>query len=105
MIVFRHSVNNFKNLELICEGHAGKVGESLPCAAASALMAAAVEAMKKRNPPRLRIEIDDGYCRIACEYNIHTAEIAMVTICGFEWLAEQAPEDVKCERISAKKKN
>ena len=105
MIVFRHSVNNFKNLEMICEGHAGKVGESLPCAAASALMAAAVESLKKRNPPRLRIETGDGYCRIFCEYNTHTAEIAMVTICGFEWLAEQAPEDVKCERVSAKKKN
>lgn len=104
MIVFRHQVTDWSNLFLECSGHAGEIGSSLPCAAASALMAAAVEAMQKRNPPRLRITTGDGYCRICCEYNTHTAEIAMVTICGFEWLRDQCPEDVDCERISAPKK-
>lgn len=103
MIEFTHTVNNFSNLELLCEGHAGVKGTSLSCAAASALMAAASAAMEKRNPPRLLIETRDGYCRIICEYNTHTAEIAMVTICGFEWLAKQAPEEVTCRRKSAGK--
>lgn len=102
MIRFRHGVSNFENLALICEGHSGVKGESLPCAAASALMAAACEALRRRNPKRLEIETEDGVCRIRCAYDQHTAEIAMTVICGFEWLSEQAPEDVSCERISSR---
>lgn len=102
MIRFTHRVTNFQNLELMCDGHSGEKGSSLPCAAASALIAAACEALRKRNPPRLRIETEDGSCHIWCEYNQHTAEIAMTVICGFEWLAAQAPEDVSCERMRSR---
>ena len=106
MIVFTHRVTDWKNLLLDCSGHSGEIGTSLPCAAASALMAAAVNAMEMRHPPRLEITCEEGHVRIRCEYNQHTAEIAMTTICGFEWLAQQAPGEVRCERManSPKKK-
>ena len=104
MITFRHQVTDFDNLLLECSGHAGERGTSLPCAAASALMAAAVRAVKLRNPPRLTITTDDGLVRIRCKYTRETAEIAMTVICGFEWLAGQVPEDVKCERVRSPKK-
>lgn len=95
MIVFKHGANDFKNLRLECEGEAP--------VSASVLMSAAERALKLRNTPRLNVEKRDGYMLIRCEYNQHTAEIAMMTICGFEWLAEQAPDEVKVERISSKR--
>ena len=99
MIVFRHCVTGFGNITLECEGHSGEAGTSLPCAAASALMAAAAEAMRRRNPPRLKITTGGGLVELHCKYDIYTAEIAMVTVCGFEWLAKQAPGEVVCERF------
>ena len=95
MITFRHGANDFRNLRLECEGEAS--------VSAAALMAAAERALRLRNTPRLNVEKRDGYTLIRCEYNQHTAEIAMMTICGFEWLAEQMPDEVKVERISSKR--
>ena len=99
MIVFRHGANDFKNLRMECSGTAA----SETNAAASALMKAAIEALRRRNPPRLDIQADVDRITVKCEYNQHTAEIAMVVICGFEWLAKQLPDEVKVERIHSKK--
>lgn len=104
MIVFKHCVTDWSNLLLECSGHYGERGSSLPCAAASALMASALRALQLRKAPRLEAETADGHVKIRCKYTRETAEIAMVTICGFQWLAEQAPDAVKCERIRAPKK-
>ena len=98
MITFRHGANDFKNLMLECSG---EVPAELS-ASAAALMAAAEQALRLRNTPRLNIETRDKYMKIRCEYNQHTAEIAMMTICGFEWLAEQMPEEVKVERVHSR---
>lgn len=99
MIVFRHGASEFKNLRLECDGTASDMASH----AASVLMAAAIGAMQMRNPPRLDIQTSVNCIKIKCEYNIHTAEIAMTTISGFEWLAKQLPDEVKVERIHSKK--
>lgn len=98
MITFRHGVNQFTTLRMECEGTA----DGIAYAAAAALMNAAKEALKLRHPPRLEISASPESVRIRCEYNQQTAEIALVTICGFQWLAEQQPDAVKVERISSK---
>ena len=99
MIVFRHQVTNFGNIQMVCEGHAGQRGESLPCAAASALMAAIVGALQRIETPTLRLETTarEGHVSVRCKLTPETAAMARVTIAGFTWLAEQAPEDVRCE--------
>lgn len=99
MITFKYRVTNFDNLMMECSGHSGEAGTSLECAGASALMAAAVEAVKVRRPPRLYIDMEEGLVRIRCAYNRETAEIANVIVCGFRWLAETSPEKVAVERL------
>ena len=99
MIVFRHGASEFKNLRMECSGNAS----SETAAAAAVLIKAAIEALRRRNPPRLDRQADVDRITVKCEYNQHTAEIAMVIICGFEWLAEQCPDEVKVERISSKR--
>lgn len=99
MIVFRHKVTNFETLMMECSGHSGTVGESLECAAASALMAAAIRALSMRDPKRIQVETGDGLARVRCRYDQKTSEIMNMTVCGFEWLAEQAPGKVRCERL------
>lgn len=99
MITFRHGVSNFENMVLECSGNASDKASS----AASALMAAAIGAIKSRKTPRYVEQVEDGYVKIRCAYNQHTAEVANTVICGFDWLAEQVPDEVKVERISSKK--
>lgn len=99
MITFKYRVTNFENLMMECSGHSGEAGTSLECAGASALMAAAVEAVKVRHPPRLDIDMEEGLVRIRCAYNRETAEIANVIVCGFRWLADTSPGEVTVERL------
>lgn len=95
MIVFRHGATNFSNLILECGGDAMR-----PISfTAWVLMETAKRAIKASNPKRL--DITDG--KIRCEYNQQTAHIAHTIICGFECLAEKAPDAVKVERISSRK--
>ena len=98
MIVFRHGVSDFKNLRMECEGLA--TGTAL--ASVSTLLNAVIDALKRRNPAKLKIE-ENQDIHIRCEYNQHTAEIMMVAICGFEWLKKQFPDDIKVERLSSRK--
>lgn len=100
MITFKYQVTNFDNLMMECSGHSGEHGASLECAAASTLMAAALETLQARKPKRLRIDTGDGLVRIRCAYNQQTAEIANVIITGFRWLADAAePGTVTVERV------
>lgn len=99
MITFRHGVSNFENMMLECSGTASDKAS----AAASALMAAAIGAIKSRKTPRYNEQVKDNYIKICCAYNLNTAEIANTAICGFNWLADLLPDEVRVERISSKK--
>lgn len=101
MITFRHGVTNFKNMTLECCG----ISSPKASAAAAALMAAAIKAIELRHPSRYDKQQKDGYVRVRCEYNQHTAEIANTVICGFMWLSEQLPDSVQVERISERMMN
>jgi len=99
MITFRHGASEFKNLTLEYSGDSYYAVS----VAAQAVFNAALKAIQLRNPPRLDIKHGVNYTRIKCEYNQHTAEVALTAICGFEWLAKQCPDEVKVERISNRK--
>jgi len=100
MIEFTHNFTGYHNITLECSGHAGfaEAGHDVVCAAASALMAAAIEALGRYPDARLTVDARDGYCLIRCVYTPETAAVARVTVCGFEWLARQATGYVSCRR-------
>ena len=99
MIVFKHGATNFENLLLRLD----IIGNPSQTALYSAFSVwqAASKAISLSKPRRLTF--GDGEFLIRCEYNQHTADIAMTSICGFEWLAAQMPDEVKVERISSKR--
>ena len=111
MIVVRHSVSNFGNILIECVGHVPVAGaDKVTCAAATALMAALVAALRKIDKPTLRrtvkeridAEHPDGFISVRCRYTPETASMAQVTLAGFEWLADKAPYIVRLERMTGK---
>ena len=112
MIVFRHCVSNFGNIVLECSGHVpyGRRNGKTICAAATALMASLVAALRKIDRPTLRLTVEEridseypnGFVSIRCKYAPETASMTQVTIAGFEWLAEKAPLAVRIERVTGK---
>ena len=103
MITFRHNATNFGNVYLECAGHAGyaPAGQDIVCAAASMLMEATAEALRRSRAERLEIRAEDGeaFYSIRCRLTPETAAIARVCVSGFDLLAQDVPEYVTAKKI------
>lgn len=112
MIVFRHCVSNFGNILIECSGHVpyGRRNGKTICAAAATLMASLVAALRKIDKPTLRLTVEEridsdypnGFISVRCRYTPETASMAQVTLAGFEWLENKAPQSVRIERVTGK---
>lgn len=112
MIVFRHYVSNFGNIMMECSGHLpyGRRNGKTFCAVATALMASLVAALRKIDKPTLRLAVEEridseypsGYISVRCKYTPETASMTQVTLAGFEWLENKAPQAVRIERVTGK---
>lgn len=112
MIVFRHCVSNFGNILMECSGHVpyGRRNGKTICAAAATLMASLVAALRKIDKPTLRLTVEErldsdypnGCISVRCKYTPETASMAQVTLAGFEWLENKAPQAVRIERVTGK---
>ena len=112
MIVFRHCASNFGNIMMECSGHVpyGRRNGKTICAAAATLMAALVAALRKIDKPTLRLTVEEridseypnGFISVRCRYAPETASMAQVTLAGFEWLENKAPQAVRIERVTGK---
>ena len=105
MITFTHRITYFGNLYLECSGHAGEAGSSLTCAAASALTAALIRALRRMETPRLRlcVTVRDGFASVRCRCTPETAAMARMAVAGFEWLARQSPREVRVVSDAARR--